>query len=207
MTETNKTYTPWGWTRDVVELAEGVWRVTTPSHGGLKLSWERWDSLPAVVRDALKTPPFAEEDCEEPIVRSLRGIGDEGDRETAPASSAGQGLKVAGRFDRYAAALPYLLNRRVYVRVSGRHIAEGFRNRVSTCPIEVALVDAIPGIKDVEVECSGIRWRDKLGRPHAVEPPPPAVGRWIEAFDYAIETVKPFEFELELATPIRWEGR
>ncbi len=197
--ETNKTYTPWGWTRDVVELAEGVWRVTTPSHGGLKLSWERWESLPAGVRDALKTPPFAEEDCEEPIVRTLRGIGDEGDRESA--------LKVAGCFDRYAAALPYLLNRRVYVRVSDRHIAEGFRNRVSTNPIEVALADAIPGIKDVEVECSGIRWRDELGRPHSVEPPPPAVSKGFLAFTYALEMLKPFEFELELATPIRWEGR
>ena len=30
--------TPWGWTQDIEELAEGVWRVTTPSHGGLKLS-------------------------------------------------------------------------------------------------------------------------------------------------------------------------
>ena len=31
---TNGTYTPWGWTRDVVELAEGIWRVSTPDTPG-----------------------------------------------------------------------------------------------------------------------------------------------------------------------------
>ena len=100
MTTTTVTYTPWGWTKNVVELAEGVWRVSTPSHGGLKLSRERWDSLPAELRDAMYTPTFAEEDCEEPIVRTLLGLGDECEREMA--------LKVAGYFDRYTPALPYL---------------------------------------------------------------------------------------------------
>ncbi len=56
---TNVTYTPWGWTKDVVELAEGVWRVSTPSHGGLKLSRERWNELPADLRDAMFTQTFA----------------------------------------------------------------------------------------------------------------------------------------------------
>ena len=97
---TNVTYTPWGWTKNVVELDEGVWRVSTPSHGGLKLSRERWDSLPAELRDAMYTQTFAEEDCEEPIVRTLLGLGDECEREMS--------LKVAGYFDRYAPALPYL---------------------------------------------------------------------------------------------------
>ena len=100
---TTVTYTPWGWTKDVVELAEGVWRVSTPSHGGLKLSRERWDALPAELRDAMYTQTFAEEDCEEPIVRTLLGIGDDRERELA--------LKVAGYFDRYAPALPYLRDR------------------------------------------------------------------------------------------------
>ena len=77
------THTPWGWTREVEELAEGVWRVTTAGHGGLKLSRERWEELPAVVRDTMLTRMYAEEDCEESIVRSLLGIGHEGDRETA----------------------------------------------------------------------------------------------------------------------------
>ena len=97
---TTVTYTPWGWTRDIEELAEGVWRVSTPSHGALKLSRERWDELPAELRDAMYTQTFAEEDCVEPIVRTLLGIGDDREREMA--------LKVAGYFDRYAPALPYL---------------------------------------------------------------------------------------------------
>ena len=45
---------------------------------------------------------FAEEDCEEPIARTLLGLGDERERELA--------LKIAGYFDRYAPALPFLGN-------------------------------------------------------------------------------------------------
>ena len=100
MVTTTLTYTPWGWTQDIEELTEGVWRVTTPSHGGLKLSREWWQELPAVVRETMLNQTFAEEDCEEPIVRTLLGLGDERDREMA--------LTVAGYFGRYAAALPYL---------------------------------------------------------------------------------------------------
>ena len=102
MTTTTQTtmHTPWGWTQDIEALAEGVWRVTTPSHGGLKLSRERWNALPGCVRDAMLPPTFAEEDCEEVIVRTLLGLGDERGRELA--------LKVAGYFDRYAPALPHL---------------------------------------------------------------------------------------------------
>ena len=100
MTTMTTTYTPWGWTKDVVELAEGIWRVWTPSHGGLKLSRERWDELPAAVRETMITQTFAEEDCEEPIVRLLLGAGDDGVREEA--------LMVAGYFDRYAPALPFI---------------------------------------------------------------------------------------------------
>ena len=102
MTTTTLTYTPWGWTKDIIELGEGVWRVTTPSHGGLKLSRERWESLPAAVRDAMLTPTFAEEDCEEPIVRTRLGLGDDRDRELA--------LTVAGYFDRYSPAPPFIRN-------------------------------------------------------------------------------------------------
>ena len=106
---TNVTYTPWGWTKDIEELAEGVWRVTTPSHGGLKLSRERWDELPAAVRGTMLTETFAEEDCEEPIVRLLLGVGDDRDREIA--------LKVAGYFERYSPALPHLRDRSPHYHV------------------------------------------------------------------------------------------
>ena len=100
MVTTTLTYTPWGWTHDVEELAEGVLRVSTSSHGGLKLSLERWNELPAKVRDTMYTPTFAEEDCEEVIVRTLLGLGNDQERELA--------FKVAGYFDRYAPALPHL---------------------------------------------------------------------------------------------------
>ncbi len=109
MTTMTATHTPWGWTRDVVELAEGILRVTTPSKGGLKLSRERWDELPAAVRDTMLNPTFAEEDCEEPIVRTLLGVGDARDREMA--------LKVAGYFDRYSPALPFLRDRAPHYHV------------------------------------------------------------------------------------------
>ena len=86
MTTETLVYTPWGWTRDIEELAEGVWRVWTPSHGGLKLSRKRWAEIPVEIRDAMFTPTFAEEDCEEPIVKTLLGLAD-----TAREGYGGQG--------------------------------------------------------------------------------------------------------------------
>ena len=97
---TTTTHTPWGPPQDIEELAEGVWRVSTASHGGLKLSRERWYSLPDCVRDAMFNATFAEEDCEESIVRTLLGLGDDREREAA--------LRTAEYFERYAPALPYL---------------------------------------------------------------------------------------------------
>ena len=97
---TTTMHTPWGPPQDIEELAEGVWRVSTASHGGLKLSRERWYSLPDCVRDAMFNATFAEEDCEEPIVRTLLGLGD--DRERAAA------VRTAEYFERYAPALPYI---------------------------------------------------------------------------------------------------
>ena len=93
-------HTPWGWSQDTLELAEGVWRVETAGHGGLKLSRERWEELPDVVRDTFLNPCFAEEDCEEPIARTLLGLGGARDLKLA--------LRVANCFDRYAPALSYL---------------------------------------------------------------------------------------------------
>ena len=97
---TTTMHTPWGPPQDIEELAEGVWRVSTASHGGLKLSRERWAEIPAAVRRTLFTPTFAEEDCEEPIVRTLLGLGDDREREAA--------VRTAEYFERYAPALPYL---------------------------------------------------------------------------------------------------
>ena len=121
---TTTIYTPWGRTRDVVELTDGVWRASTPSHGGLKLSPQRWASLPRDVQGTMRNPGFAEEDCEEPIVRTLLGMGDGQDREMA--------LTVAGYFDRYAPVLTYLRN-----HPPGLHYhAVGFIGGLCTDPVE-----------------------------------------------------------------------
>ena len=109
MTTTTLKFTPWGWTHNVEELAEGVLRVSTPSHGGLKLSRERWNELPAEVQEAMFNQTFAEEDCEEPIIRTLLGLGDDRTRELA--------LTVAGYFERYEPALPYLRDRAPHYHV------------------------------------------------------------------------------------------
>ncbi len=92
--------TPWGPPQGVREVAQGVLRVSTASHGGLRLSRERWQQLPAPVRNTMRNPAFAEEDCEEPIVRTLLGLGDDRDRDMA--------LLLAACYRRYAPALPFL---------------------------------------------------------------------------------------------------
>ena len=101
MTET-RIHTTWGWSQETQELDKGIWRVYTASHGGLKLTRERWDELPDVVRDSFITPTFAEEDCEEPIAMTLLGLGNGQDLELA--------VRVAGCFAKYAPALSYLKN-------------------------------------------------------------------------------------------------
>ena len=99
---TNVTYTPWGWTKDISGACRGRLagfdaepRRAEAQHGSGGTRTAR-----RILRDAMYTQTFAEEDCEEPIVRTLLGLGDECEREMA--------LKVAGYFDRYAPALPHL---------------------------------------------------------------------------------------------------
>ena len=54
MVTTTATYTPWGWTRDIVGARRRhPGESGRPSHGGLKLSRERWNELPAAVRDSM----------------------------------------------------------------------------------------------------------------------------------------------------------
>ena len=81
-------HTSWGHPQETLELAEGVWRVSTASHGGLKLSRERWEELPDVVRDSFITPTFAEEDCEESIAMTLLKSGQRPGPGAGPTGSA-----------------------------------------------------------------------------------------------------------------------
>ena len=87
-------HTPWGCPQAIEELAEG-------HLAGLHRRPRRLEAEPGTVggtprpwcRDSFLDATFAEEDCEEPIARTLLGIGDDREREFA--------LKVANCFDRY----------------------------------------------------------------------------------------------------------
>lgn len=64
------THTYWGYADDATELAPGIWSVSTPSHGGIIISAQRHNAMPAHLR-AIRT--FAdglnyEEDCDWSIV-------------------------------------------------------------------------------------------------------------------------------------------
>ena len=152
-------HTPWGWSQDIEELAEGIWRIDTPGHGGLKLSRERWQELPDVVRDAFLNATFAEEDCEEPIARTLLGIGDARDRELA--------LKIAGYFDRYAPALPFLREMGAgphyhVIAFSGSYATDAF-GRFDTSEEAEAYVSDEGNVRDYgrmePIECGNVRCR------------------------------------------------
>ena len=88
-------------TNDIEELAEGVvegfdgW----PRRAGAQQGAVGSPSPPPCATRC-SAPAFAEEDCEEPIVKLLLGLGDDRDREIA--------LTVAGYFDRYTPALPFI---------------------------------------------------------------------------------------------------
>ena len=96
---TNPMYTPWGWTTGHRVACRG--RLES-----LDAEPRRAEAQPRAV--GRNTPPksgtpcshqtFAEEDCEEPIVRTLLGLADEQEREMA--------VRVADYFERYAPRAP-----------------------------------------------------------------------------------------------------
>ena len=64
-------FTPWGISDSSERVAKGITFYGTPSHGGYKISQERFDSMPEAFRNY---KPFAkhlwyEEDCDWAIVR------------------------------------------------------------------------------------------------------------------------------------------
>lgn len=65
--------TPWGIAESSEELAPGIEIVSTPSHGGLRMTPERWGELPSDVQGAFRTSGWAEEDCEAPIALAIFG--------------------------------------------------------------------------------------------------------------------------------------
>jgi hypothetical protein len=55
---------PWGRIDARKPIAEGIEWVSTPRHGGFRLSRERWDAMPVALRAASFTSDeFFEEDC------------------------------------------------------------------------------------------------------------------------------------------------
>ena len=66
--------TPWGEADSVTEIADGIVYYTTPSHGGLRLSAERWAQIPSALADTFHTAGWAEQDCETPLAIALLGV-------------------------------------------------------------------------------------------------------------------------------------
>jgi hypothetical protein len=64
------TYTPWGQAQTSEEIAPGIIRYETPSHGGYYLSPERVAEMPKPLREftPFAGPNFYEEDCDWSIV-------------------------------------------------------------------------------------------------------------------------------------------
>lgn len=56
---------PWGKIDHVTEIAEGVWFVSTPGHGGFKLSRKRQNEMPKTLK---REKGWYEEDCEADLV-------------------------------------------------------------------------------------------------------------------------------------------
>lgn len=59
-------HTPWGMSDHAHEIAPGIVEYTTPSHGGIKLSLERWIEFCAVLPafTSFTGPSWLEEDCD-----------------------------------------------------------------------------------------------------------------------------------------------
>ena len=59
------TTSPWGEIQQVTQIAAGIWRVDTASHGGLKLSDQRLAAMPPAWRNtAYSRNGWFEEDCD-----------------------------------------------------------------------------------------------------------------------------------------------
>ena len=66
-------HTPWGIAESSEQIAPGIEIVSTPSHGGLRMTPERWGELPSDVQRAFRNSGWAEEDCEAPIALAIFG--------------------------------------------------------------------------------------------------------------------------------------
>ena len=134
-------WTPWGYSDYVEQLTEGVIRVSTPSHGGLFLSDRQWLNLDPDVRACLRTPFFAEEDCEEAIVRVLTGLADRRIREVAQL--------IAYNYSEYAPCIEILDRYPVNLHYHAFFYTGGLMSMPLQAPIE-SRVEAVRFIEDTE---------------------------------------------------------
>lgn len=68
-------HTPWGVVQTSTRLADGIWKVSTASHGGIWLSPARRAQVPAflVPETFLKSATWFEEDCDQRWPRVIFG--------------------------------------------------------------------------------------------------------------------------------------
>ena len=141
--------TPWGPPQHTSMVAEGMVRVVTASHGGLRLLTEAQERLPQEVRDSLLNgPQWAEEDCEEIIVLAL--LRQTNERETLIA------LKMAQQIDRYRPAVPHL------EELAGVEVVEPMRRDRIT----------VSGTASEEVQRRARQTAEQMGVAFAVESDP-----------------------------------
>ena len=100
--------TPWGKPDSVTEIADGIVYYTTPSHGGLRLSAERWAQLPSALADNFRTVGWAEQDCETPLVIALLGVDPRPHFTWTLSEFRAHARVVAQHYSLYAPALAHL---------------------------------------------------------------------------------------------------
>ena len=104
--------TPWGQADFPEELGDGIYSISTPSHGGIYMGADARRAIPAEVRKTfMNGGAWAEEDCEMYIALALleaKGKVDAGRLWLSVEKLRDGALKTAQRYEHYKAAIPHL---------------------------------------------------------------------------------------------------
>ena len=104
--------TPWGQADFPDELGEGIYSISTPSHGGIYMGADARRAIPAEVRKTfMNGGAWAEEDCEMYIALALLEAKGkvEAQRLWLSVEKLRDGaLKTARQYEQYKAAIPHL---------------------------------------------------------------------------------------------------
>lgn len=105
-------HTPWGSAQTVVELGDGIWMMTTASHGGIHVRGAAMKAIPTSVRETfINGPEWAEEDCEASIAIAIlqaRGLIDADRLGCGPDTIRQAARSTAKNYPRYTPALEHL---------------------------------------------------------------------------------------------------